>query len=495
MDAICVSWLFYYSAAAVGFERRRKMSSSTDTKKRFNMPNTWLIVAGLIAIMAVLSWIIPPGSFDYQRVNVNGTMRNIAIAGSYKLVDPATAHPTTFLGAFSALYQGCVKASGIIFVILCCAATFSVMVKTGAFHAGISKVLQKIGSRAVLLFPVLMVLFGIGGSAFGMLSEFYGFYPLVIGLAAGLGYDAMTGFAVLALGEYIGFMASTLNPYTIAIAQAIAEVPLYSGLGFRILCFIVFMGISIFYLMHYAAKVKKSPDLSVMNGIHCVHAENGTSMKENSDFTWRHGLVLADLGVTLLVLMYGLVWHSWGYSELCGLFIIMAAFAALVSGWSGNQFCDEMLAGAKSVLWGAILTGLANGLVVIMENAKIMDTIINYLSEMLKHAPSALSAQFMLIVQTLINFLIPSGSGQAAATMPIMAPLGDMLGLSRQVTCLAYQFGDGLSNLLWPTAGIVIICGLGDIPYDRWLKWFGKLFVLLLLAQMAMLQAAVMFGL
>jgi uncharacterized ion transporter superfamily protein YfcC len=243
--------------------------------------------------------------------------------------------------------------------------------------------------------------------------------------------------------------------------------------------------------MHYAAKVKKSPELSVMNGIHCVHAENGASMKENSDFTWRHGLVLADLGVTLLVLMYGLVWRSWGYSELCGLFIIMAAFAALVSGWSGNQFCAEMLSGAKSVLWGAILTGLANGLVVIMENAKIMDTIINYLSELLKHAPSALSAQFMLIVQTLINFLIPSGSGQAAATMPIMAPLGDMLGLSRQVTCLAYQFGDGLSNLLWPTAGIVIICGLGDIPYDRWLKWFGKLFVLLLLAQMVMLQAAV----
>ena len=463
-------------------------------KKGFNMPNTWLIVFGLIVIMAVLSWIIPPGSFDYQRVDVNGTMRNIAIAGSYHPVDPATAHPTGFLGAFEALYQGCVKASGVIFVILCCAATFGVMVKTGAFHAGIGKVLDVVGDKALLIIPVLMILFGIGGSAFGMLSEFYGFYPLVIGLAVALGYDAMTGFAILALGEYVGFMASTLNPYTVAIAQAIAQVPLYSGLGFRIFCFCVFMGICILYLLRYALKVKKNPELSVMNGVSCAHAAGGASM-QGLDFTWRHGLVLLDLLVTLVVLLVGLMWYNWGYKELCGLFIIMAAFASIVSGWSGNKFCDEMLAGAKSVLWGAILTGLANGLVVIMENAKIMDTIINFLAEMLKKAPSALSAQFMLIVQTLINFLIPSGSGQAAATMPIMAPLADMLGITRQVACLAFQFGDGLSNILWPTAGIVIICGLGDIPYDRWLKWFGKLFLILLLAQMALLQAAIVMGL
>ena len=231
-----------------------------------------------------------------------------------------------------------------------------------------------------------------------------------------------------------------------------------------------------------------------MNGVSCAHAAGGASM-QGLDFTWRHGLVLLDLLVTLAVLLVGLMWYNWGYKELCGLFIIMAAFASIVSGWSGNKFCDEMLTGARSVLWGAILTGLANGLVVIMENAKIMDTIINFLAEMLKRAPSALSAQFMLIVQTLINFLIPSGSGQAAATMPIMAPLADMLGITRQVACLAFQFGDGLSNILWPTAGIVIICGLGDIPYDRWLKWFGKLFLILLLAQMALLQAAIVIGL
>lgn len=463
-------------------------------KKGFQMPNTWLIVAGLVAIMAVLSWVIPPGSFDYQRVEVNGTMRTLAIAGSYKPVDPATAHPTSFLGVFAALYQGCVRASGVIFVILTCGATFGVMVKSGAFHAGIGKVMEKLGNRAVLLIPVLMILFGIGGSAFGMLSEFYGFYPLVIGLAVALGYDAMTGFAILALGEYVGFMASTLNPYTVAIAQAIAEVPLYSALPFRMLCFVVFMGISILYVMRYAAKVKRDPTSSTVYGDHCVHAQGGVAM-EGDALTWRHGLVLLDLVVTLAVLMVGLVWHGWGYKELCGLFMIMSAFAAAVSGWSANRYCDELLESARGVLWGALLTGFANGLIVVMEDAKIMDTIINFLSELLKNSPRALSAQLMLIVQTLINFLISSGSGQAAATMPIMAPLADLIGLSRQVACLAFQFGDGLSNLLWPTAGIVIITGIADIRYDRWLKWFAKLFGLIFLAQMVMLQLAVVLGL
>ena len=163
--------------------------------------------------------------------------------------------------------------------------------------------------------------------------------------------------------------------------------------------------------------------------------------------------------------------------ELCGLFIIMSAVAALIDKWSPNDYCQEMLAGIRSVVWGCILTGLAKGIIVIMNHAQIMDTIIYALGNLLEKAPSAISAQLMLVAHTLINFLIPSGSGQAAATMPIMAPLADVLGVSRQVACLTLQFGDGLSNLLWPTCGIVIICGLRVmLRYDRWLKWSGRAF-------------------
>ncbi len=463
-------------------------------KKKLTMPDTWLIVFIIIVLMAVLSWIIPSGAYDYETIDVNGTSRSVAIAGSYHRIDKSEVSPTGLLGIFAALYQGCVDAADIIFVILTCAATFSVMVKTGAFHAGIGKVMQKIGDRDMVLIPVLMLIFGLGGSVFGMLSEFYGFYPLIVGLMIALGYDAMTGFAVIALGEYIGFTAGTLNPYTVAVAQSISGVELYSGLAFRVMCFVVLMALSIVYLMRYAARVKKNPQLSAVRGDACMHSFDRSQLDEYT-FNWRHGLVLVDVLVTLVVLMVGLIKLGWGYKELCGLFLIMSAVAALIAGWTPNKYCAELLNGAKGVLWGCILTGLAKGIVVIMSDAKIMDTIIYALSCLLKNAPSAISAQLMLLVQTLINFLVSSGSGQAAVTMPIMAPLADALGISRQVACLAFQFGDGLSNLLWPTCGIVIICGLGDVRYDRWLKWFAKLFVILLVAQMVLIEIAVLAGL
>jgi len=469
------------------------MRTKENPKKKLTMPDTWLIVFLIIALMAVLSWIIPSGSFEYETIDVNGTSRSVAIAGSYHQIDKSEVKPASVLGVFAALYQGCVDASDIIFVILTCAATFGVMVKTGAFHAGIGKVMQKVGNRDMILIPVLMIIFGLGGSVFGMLSEFYGFYPLIVGLMIALGYDAMTGFAVLALGEYVGFMAGTLNPYTVAVAQSIAGVELYSGVAFRGICFAVLMTIAIIYLMIYAAKVKKNPQLSVVQGDACTHSFDRSQLDEYV-FSWRHGLILLDVLVTLVVLMIGLIEKGWGYKELCGLFIIMSAVAALIAGWKPNKYCAELLNGAKGVLWGCILTGLAKGIVVIMTDAKIMDTIIYALSNLLQNAPSAISAQLMLLVQTLINFLVSSGSGQAAVTMPIMAPLADALGISRQVACLAFQFGDGLSNLLWPTCGIVIICGLGDVRYDRWLKWFAKLFAILLVAQMILIEIAVLTG-
>ena len=469
------------------------MATETTNKKKRERMNTWLVVFCIIVLAAVLSWIVPSGAYQYETIDVNGTAREVAVSGTFRFIDKAEAVPTGFLGLFASLYSGCVSAADIIFVILTCAATFGVMVKTGAFHAGIGRVMQKLGGRDLILIPVLMLIFGIGGSVFGMLSEFYGFYPLIVGLMIALGYDAMTGFAIVALGEFVGFMAATLNPYTVAVAQSIAGVELYSGLGFRAVCFVLFMGIAIAYVVLYARKVRQRPELSVVAGDPCVHSFDRSQLDEYQ-FNWRHGLILLDVLVTLVLLMRGLLGWGWGYKELCGLFIIMSGIAAAISGWSPNKYCDEMLAGAKGVLWGCILTGLAKGIVVIMQDAMIMDTVIYFLSNLLQGAPSFISAQLMLLVQTLINFIIPSGSGQAAVTMPIMAPLADSLGLSRQVACLAYQFGDGLSNLLWPTCSIVIVCGLGDVRYDRWLKWFAKLFACLLAAQVVMLQLAVFLG-
>lgn len=338
-----------------------------------------------------------------------------------------------------------------------------------------------------------MTVFGLGGSIFGMASEFYGFYPLIVGLGVALGYDAMYGFAIIALGEFVGFMGATLNPYTVGIAQTVAGVDLYSGTGYRAICFVCFMAVVAIYVLRYGKKIKKNPELSAVYGEESTHAFHKEELEQYSLTKSNVGILFVVL-ITLVVLMLGLIKWGWGYGELCGLFLIMSMAAAAIDKWSPNRWVTEFVTGVRAVVWGGILTGIAKAIVVVMNDAQIMDTVIYGLSSVLKHAPTSISAQLMLITQTLINFFIPSGSGQAVATMPIMASLADILGVSRQVAVLTFQFGDGLSNILWPTADIVIICGLGGIGVEKWWKWFAPLCGILLAMQMIFVEIAVLMG-
>lgn len=462
-------------------------------KKKFVMPDSLIIVAAVVLLVAILSWVIPSGTYDYQEMDVNGTIRNVAIDGTYHEIDKSEATPTTVLGFFGSFYRGCVEAADVIFVIFCCCGTFGILVKTGAIHAGIGTALRKLGNKEILLIPIMMLIFGLGGSVFGMLSEFYGFYPLIVGMGIALGYDAMLGFAIICLGEFVGFMGATLNPYSVGVAQAIAEVELYSGTGYRVICFIVFMALSIFYVMRYGTKIKKNPQLSVMEGEKSIHAfERGELNQYN--FTKKDALILLDVLIILIILMYGLMNLGWSYPQLCGLFLIMSMVAGLICKWSPNKWCNEFIDSAKTVVWGCILTGVAKGIIVVMDDAMIIDTVIFYLSNLLKNAPEFLSAQLMLIVQTIISILVPSATGQAATTMPIMAQLADIIGVSRQTSVLAFQFGAALTDMYAPTASIVVVCGLGGISLQKWYKWFTPLFFILLISQMIMLGIAVAIG-
>lgn len=462
-------------------------------KKKIVFPDTLIIVAIVVLIVAILSWVIPSGTYDYQEQDINGRIRNVAIDGTYHIIDKSEVTTTGFLGFFASLYRGCVSAADIIFVILCCCGTFGIMVKTGAFHSGIGVLLKKLGKKGLLLVPILMLIFGLGGSIFGMASEFYGFYPLIIGLGIAMGYDAMFGFAVIACGEFIGFMGATMNPYTVGIAQNIAGLELYSGTWYRAICFVVFQTIAIIYVLRYAKKIEKNPKLSVVYGEKSIHEFSEGDLEAYS-FSKADALVILDIIVTLIILMLGLMKWGWDYPELCGLFLIMSMVAAAVKKWSPNKWCAEFIDSAKTVVWGCMLTGVAKAIVIVMNDAMIMDTVIFNLSNLLKSAPNSISAALMLIVQTFINFFIPSGSGQAVATMPIMAQLSDIIGVSRQTAVLAFQFGDGLSNIFWPTADIVIICGLGGIKLEKWYKWFTPLFFMILLAQIIMVEIAVFIG-
>lgn len=462
-------------------------------RKKFKMPDTWIIVFCMVVIVAVLSWIVPPGQYEYEQVEVNGTMRDLAKEDSFHFLEEGSGTPTGFLGIFSALYTGCVNAGSTIFMIIICCSTFRIMVQTGAFHSGIGTVMRKLGNKKVALVVVMMIIFSLCGSVFGMLSELYGFYPLIVAIGIALGYDAMLGFAVLALGEYIGFMAGTLNPYNVAISQGIAQVSIYSNLSYRWLCLIIFMGISIAYVLWYGRRVRKDPTKSLVYGHKNIHTLDGDLTEYK--ITKKDALVLVDLGITLVVLAVGLLKYGWGNTQLTGLFLIMSIAAAVICGWSGQKYVDEFVKGVQGIIWGALIAGLSSAIMVVMNDALITDTVIHYLADLLKNAPEALSAQFMLIVQTLINLPVSSATGQAAVTMPIMAPLSDALGLTRDAACLAFQFGDGLSNLLWPTSQIMIVLGVSDIPYQKWLKFFLPLFFIILAAQMIMLAGHVGLGL
>ena len=302
-------------------------------KRKLAMPDTLIIVASVVLLVAILSWIIPSGTYDYQEMNINGRIRNVAIDGTYHTIDKSEVTTTGFLGFFSVLYRGCVEAADVIFMILCCCGTFGVVVKTGAFHAGIGTILKKLKGKEILLVPIIMMIFGLGGSVFGMASEFYGFYPLIVGLGVALGYDAMFGFAIIAVGEFVGFMGATLNPYSVGIAQTISGVELYSGTGYRAICFVIFMAISIIYVMVYGRKIKKNPGASVVFGEKNIHAFDRDELNEYS-FTLKDGLVLLDVLVVLVVLMLGLIKWGWDFPQLCGLFLLMSMIAAAICKWS-----------------------------------------------------------------------------------------------------------------------------------------------------------------
>ena len=464
------------------------------TKKKFKLPDTWIVVFFMVVIVAVLSWIIPPGSYEYEEVEVNGTMRNLAIEGSFEYLEEDAGTPTGPLGVFSALYRGCVETASTIFMVLTCCATFRIMVQTGAFHTGINVALKKLGKSGPLLIIVMMIIFGLCGSVFGMLSELFGFYPLIVGLAIALGYDAMLGMAVLALGAYVGFAAGTLNPYNVMISQGIAQVETFSNLGFRWVCFAVMIGTCILYVLWYGARIKKDPTKSIVYGIKNMHSFSNDNMKEHK-MDKKTVLVLLDLAVVLVILAWGLLTQGWGNAQLCGLFIAMSIVAALIMGWSGDKYVAEFVEGVKGMAWGALIAGIAGGIMVVMNDAKIIDTIIHFLADLLQNAPNQISAQLMLVVQTLINLPICSSTGQAAVTMPIMAPLGDALNISRDGVCLIYQLASGLTDLIYPVSNIVIVCGLSDIKYGTWLKWVMPLVGILFVVEMILVSVFLMIGL
>lgn len=468
------------------------MTEKNKKKIKFHMPHAYVILLMIIIFCTILTWILPAGEF--QRAIDPVLNREIVVPDSYKMVEASPVGPWKFL---LAIYEGMVNSSDILFFVIFASAYVFLLMKTGTLNAMVGSILRKLGDRDYLLIPIFMLLFGVAGSTFGMYEETYGLIPAFIVIAMTLGYDRLVGGGMVFVGVATGFAAATINPFTIGIASSIAGVPLIEPkvFAFRVFAFLAFMTLSTGYVMWYAKKIRKDPTKSIVYGEE-VHEMKGVLTREevmNLPFTTPQKVTIIGFLVLIVVLAVSVSVYGFYLTELSALFMIWMVFTGIINKMTSREIAESFVESSEAALYGMLLIGLSRSIEVIMSQAHVIDTAVLYLSNMVKTLPKSVSAVGMLAVQNLINFFIPSGSGQAVVVMPIMAPLSDLIGVSRQVSVITYQFGDGFSNMFWPTA-VAVEAGLIGVGMDKWYKFITPLFIMMFILQSILITAAVFLG-
>ncbi|MCY8404472.1 YfcC family protein [Bacillus sonorensis] len=464
------------------------MSNDTSQKTGFRFPHTYALIFFIIILAALASYLIPSGEF--KRIEKDG--RTEIVQGSYSQTD---AGPVGIFDLFKAVPEGMIQSADIIFYIFLIGGAFGIIHQTGMINAGVNLLVQRLKTRGTLLIPVIMTVFSLGGATIGLSEETIIFVPVGIAVARALGYDALTGMAMISLGAAAGFTGGMLNPFTVGIAQSIAEVPLFSAFGYRLFVYFLILGFAIFYVMRYAKNVKAHPEKGLLHGTPAGMNEEIAAGQQIVPFHWRHGLVLLIVVLGFSINIFGVFRWGWFLSELSAGFLIIGFAAGLAGGLTINETFESFVDGMKQVVYGALIVGFARAIVVVLEDGQIIDTIINSLASAIGSLPNEIGALGMYAVQVIINTFIPSGSGQAATTMPLMAPLADLLGFERQIAVFAFQYGDGITNSIIPTSGVLMAAlAIAGIPYDRWLKFVWKLIAGWLIIAAAAIVIAMMIG-
>ena len=438
--------------------------------RKLRVPNTYVIISVIIVLCAVLTWFVPGGQYVKAE---DGTL-------SYEAVD---AVPQTWQ-VLSAVYHGFVKQAGIIIFILVVGGAFWLLNATGAVEAGIQRFIARIGKRDILVLVALTVLFSLAGAVFGMSEETIPFVGIVVPLVVSMGYDAFMGMLVVYVASNVGFSSAFLNPFTVGIAQGMADLPLFSGMGYRIFCWAFLTLLMAVFVWFYARRTKKETSPLAPSGL-------GRSDKT---LTRRQSWILVVLLLTVVALIVGVTCWEWYMPEITGLFLGMGIVCGIIAGFSANKIADELIAGARDILSAALVVGFASGIIVILQDGKVVDSILHGMQEGLDGSSPVASLSAMYGIQALINFIIPSATAKAAITIPIMAPFADMVGVSRQAMVLAFQFGDGFTNMVTPTSGVLVAAlAMARIPYAKWVKWVWKgVLVLLVLGLLLLLPTALL---
>ena len=479
---------------------------------KLKVPNTYVIIFAVLLVCAVATWLVPGGEPQTWQV-------------------------------FSALYEGFSQQAGIIAFVLIIGGAFWVVNSTKAVDEGIMKFISKVQNLerhalvrklgvGNIVITLVMLLFGLFGAVFGMSEETIAFVAVVIPLARSLGYDDFVGVCMVYVAAHVGFAGAMLNPFTIGIAQGMAELPLFSGIEYRIFCWVVLMLIAVIFVLWYANKTRKPVVIKEEDNVKTsdsdvpsskVHAwicyaaltiilllfsifyasdcviKLGESSFETPWLLWvatglfavvsffalRNSVkmfILNMLMFTIVFLVIGAMGYGWYLSEICALFMALAIAAGFSAGYSADTIAKEFIAGAKDIFSAALIIGFAAGFIVILKNGQVIDTMLASMASALEGTGRVGALGSMYGIQTFINLFIPSASAKAAVTMPIMAPFADMINVSRQATVLAFQFGDGFTNMITPCSGVLMaVLSVAKIPYEKWVKWAWK-FILLMVA-------------
>ncbi len=434
---------------------------------KFRVPHTYVIIFALLVLCAVATWFVPGGQYVQSPEGL-----------SYEVVPSV---PQSWQ-VFTAIYHGFVKQAGIIVFILVVGGAFWLLNATGAVSAGIGRFIARVGRRDKWVLVGITLLFSLAGAIFGMSEETIPFVGMVVPLMLSLGYDAFMGMLIVYVAANVGFSAAFLNPFTVGIAQGMADLPLFSGMGYRIFCWAFLTVLLVVFVLVYARAQRLEVD------------KVDTSSIPQTSLSRRQAWILVVLGITVVLLVVGVTVWDWYLAEITGLFLVMGIVSGLIAGFDSGRIADELIAGAKDILSAALVVGFASGIIVILQDGKVVDSILHAMQQGLDGQGPLASLSAMYGIQAVINFLIPSASAKAAVTIPIMAPFADMVGVSRQAMVLAFQFGDGFTNMLTPTSGVLMAAlAMARIPYAKWVKWVWKpVLVLLALGLFLLLATALL---
>lgn len=449
-------------------------------KKNFKLPHTLVLIYLLVILVYMVALVLPAGEFEREERTVQGKTRLVTVPGTYHQLEKKWLGPQWLL---IAPIRGFQDASLIIFLIFIFGGTFGLLTRSGAIDSGIHRLAAFFGRNPrlrILVIPVLMIIFSLAGSVYGMAEESIPFVLIFVPFAISMGYDSVVGVAIPFVGSAVGFAAAFFNPFTVGIAQGFAELPLYSGLGYRLILWIIATVMAITFVMVYAERVRKRPELSPVYELDRERLLPQQNSANNLEWGTSQKLIITILFAGILFLIYGILKKGWYMEEIAALFLGIGLISGFVARMKPSEMARNFVDGARDMMNVSLIISGGRAVLIILKEAAVLDTMLRGAAGIISAVPSVLTAQIIFLVQAVINFFVHSGTAQAALTMPIIAPLGDLVGITRQTSVLAFQLCEVINPIL-PTSAVTMgVLGVAKIPWEKWARWFVPLMLMLI---------------